>query len=493
VCVRSYIKGRRKNMAKKPLLHHLLCLVLGSCGTSDIPTAPSGPVIAKGEIVRSWVTTPDRSKLLFEQPGMQFRTDSAASVPSFIDIDQETTFQRMYGVGAAFTHSSTTLINGLPNEKQNQLLQELFGSGGIGLNYMRLPFGASDFISLPEPFTYDDVPAGKTDSDLAQFTINSDRSYTIPVILSALQLNPSLQIMGSPWSAPAWMKTNELIKGGSLKREFYPVYARYLAKCVSSYKDAGINIGTITVVNEPLALIAPTYPHMWMEAVDQADFIANHLGPLFKNSGINTQIFTFDHNWDNIDYPIQVLDHNDARQYVAGTAFHCYGGDVKNQNEVHTKFPDKEIYFTECSGTQGSSFGGDLKWNMHNLIIGVPNNWGSAIMLWNLALDEKGNPHLGGCENCRGVVTIRNDGTIEKNVEYYVLGHYGKAVQPGAYRIKSLSSNGKLETVAFINPNGSKVLIILNNEDSKVEFKIRWGGQIVSASLEGGAVATYTW
>jgi glucosylceramidase len=278
-----------------------------------------------------------------------------------------------------------------------------------------------------------------------------------------------------------------------LAPEYFEVYARYLQKSVAAYTASGIPIYALSLINEPHALVTG-YPAMWMDSSDQSNLIAT-IGRL--NLLTNVRILAWDHNWNEYDYPLEVLGSNQMSNLVQGSAFHCYAGDVSAQSKVHDAFPEREIHFTECSGVLGSSFAGDLIWNMENLIIGAPTNWASSVILWNLALDQKGGPHLGGCNNCRGVVTILPDNTIEHNVEYYALAHYGKAVRSGARRVKSSISEANtmpnLHQVAFLNPDGSGALIVLNKADSEVTFKVRLDDQSAIVTVPAKAAATFGW
>jgi len=200
---------------------------------------------------------------------------------------------------------------------------------------------------------------------------------------------------------------------------------------------------------------------------------------LFARSGIATLILDWDHNWDEPQSPLQVLSDSTAARYIAGVAWHCYAGDVSAQNVVHDAHPDKDAYFTECSGGEWApNFADNLKWFVRTLIIGATRDWAKGVILWNLALDDQHGPHTGGCGNCRGVVTITSGGVVTRNVEYYALGHASRFVRPGARRIGSTFLAGDLETVAFRNSDdGSKVLIVVNTTDQERTFAVRWSGQ----------------
>jgi glucosylceramidase len=410
-------------------------------------------------------------------------------------VDEATTYQEMVGFGAAITDASAWLIqNKLTPSQREALLQELFGpSPGIGLSFTRLTMGASDF-SLHQ-YSYDDMPAGQTDSALTHFSIDSNRAYVLPVVQRALAINPQLKIMASPWSPPGWMKTTGSLIQGTLRPEAYGPLAEYFRRYIEAYRAEGVPIYAITVQNEP-HYEPPTYPGMRLEPPARATLVGQYLGPLFARSGIGTLILDWDHNWDEYQSPLQVLADSAAPRYIAGVAWHCYGGDVSAQTLVHDAHPDKDAYFTECSGGEWApNFADNLKWFTQTLIIGATRGWAKGVLLWNLALDENHGPHTGGCGDCRGVVTIASaSGAVTRNVEYYALGHASRFVRPGARRIASTSGVAGLESVAFRNADdGSKALIVANTEAQDRAFTVLWGKQSFPYTLPAGAVVTFVW
>lgn len=471
-----------------------LTLSLGSCMQQTLPETPVQPTPPASK-VQLWLTTPDQSKLLSSETQLSFSRDGSETFPT-IAVNDTVTYQKMEGAGAAFTDSSAYLMSKMSPTDRQKLLKDLFDAQtGAGLDHARIPIGASDFAL--SHYSFNDLAAGETDPELKKFSIQHDQEYIIPVIKEAIKVNPSLKFMASPWSAPGWMKTSGSLIKGKLKPEYYDTYAQYFVKYLQAYRQNGIGIDTITVQNEPQHEPGD-YPGMRMESSEQAKFVGEHLGPVIQKSGLGTRILGWDHNWDQWNYPIEVLNDPKARAALSGIAFHCYGGNVAAQSQIKDSFPEKDLYFTECSGGfWANNFGDNLKWNMENLLIGATRNWAKTVLLWNLALDEKGGPHLGGCGNCRGVVTIRSDtGAVEKNVEYYVLGHYGKAVRQGAFRIASNTYNAPasdLQSVAFKNPDGSKALIVLNSSASALTFKVKENGSSFYTTLPAGAVATYRW
>ena len=435
----------------------------------------------------AWVTTGDQSKLLQKQEALSFGRETNSH--PFIDVDTTQRFQTVDGFGYTLTGGSATLINRLPAAQKSSLLRELFGAGAssIGVSYLRVSIGASDLDSAV--FSYNDLPAGQTDVALTNFSLKPDRTHLIPVLKEIISINPSIKIMGSPWSAPAWMKDNGSSKGGSLKPEYYAVYAQYFVKYIQQMKAEGITIDAITPQNEPLH--PGNNPSMYMPPAHQADFIKNYLGPAFRSAGIQTKIIIYDHNADHPEYPISILNDVAAKAFVDGSAFHLYAGDISALSQVHNAHHDKNIYFTEQWTGANGSFSGDLKWHVKNVIIGSMRNWSRTALEWNLANDPNYGPHTpGGCTECKGALTIGSD--ISRNVSYYIIAHAAEFIPPGSVRIGS-NIQGNMHSVAFQTPENKKVLIALNDGANAASFNIRFAGRWVTSSLPGGAVATYVW
>src|SRR5262249_14920641 len=282
---------------------------------------------------------------------------------------------------------------------------------------------------------------------------------------------------------------------GRLLPQYYGAYANYFVKFIQAYQSAGVPIYAITPQNEPF-FEPGNYPGMRWEPGDVADFIKNNLGPSFASAGINTKIIVWDHNWDVPTYPMTVLNDPAAKPFIDGSAFHCYAGSVSAQTTVHNAHPDRKIYFTECtSGAWSTNWSANLVWDLTNLLIGATRNWSSATIKFNLALDQNFGPHTGGCPNCIGITTInQTTGAVTLNHDYYAIGHFSKFVMPGAVRIDSnqFESDGLLD-VAFRNPDGSKVVVVLNSQAANRTFKILWAGQSITYTLPGSSVATFRW
>ena len=451
--------------------------------------APGGETPGSTISVRSWITTGDRSSLLKEQTAISFTATNNQVAPLVVDTTK--TFQTIDGFGYTLTGGSAQLINQLSTNDRQALLQELFGTTGnsIGVSYLRLSIGASDLDA--KVFSYNDLPAGQTDVSLSQFSLQPDMAHLIPVLKEILRINPNIKIMATPWSPPVWMKDNNNSIGGSLKPEYYGPYAQYFVKYIQQMKAEGITIDAITPQNEPLH--PGNNPSMHMTAVQQADFIKNHLGPAFQQTGIQTKIVIYDHNADRPDYPLTILNDAAARSFVNGSAFHLYAGEVSALGQVHQAYPDKAIYFTEQWTGANGTFDGDLKWHIKNIIIGTMRNWSRVALEWNVANDPSYGPHTpGGCTECKGALTIGGN-NITRNVAYYIIAHAAKFIPAGSVRMESSYQIGSVYSVAFKTPDGKKVLIALNDGSATASFNIQLGNKWAYTSLPGGAVATYVW
>jgi glucosylceramidase len=477
--------------------HQMTCIALvGCCYSCSGGDRALTPVLPSGPNVQVVETTADRAMLLQTQPSVTFAT-GGSSAGSVITVNESTKYQQIDGFGASLTDSSAWLVSHkLSSALQNSLWQSLFSpTTGIGISFLRQPMGATDF-SASGNYSYDDMPSGQTDPNLTNFSIAHDTAYLTPLLQQALTMNPAIRMVAVPWSPPAWMKTSGTMNGGSMNPAYFSSLAQYFVKFVQGYQQQGIPIYAVAAQNEPLNSNS-SYPTEYLAPGDEATFIGTHLGPALNAAGLGSvKIFGYDHNWDNTSYPEALLADSLASSYIAGSAFHCYAGNVGAQSTVKTAYPNKDIWFTECSGTVGSSFANDLAWDTENLLIGATRNWARSVTLWNLALNQNSGPQNGGCSNCRAVVTIDDStspATITNNVEYYVLGHAAKFIMPGAYRIDSNSfGHGSMEDVAFQNPDGSIVLLVLNSGNAG-NFTVSWKGQTFNYTLPAGAVATFQW
>jgi glucosylceramidase len=484
-------KSVRTIFRPAPLLCLLVAVTVSAQSGKNINGSPAArtPSSVHIDVVES---SEGLHESLGEKPALQFSSSQPISLT--IRVDESRTYQQIDGFGASLTDSSAWLLSQkLTPPQRTMLLKQLFDKKqGIGLDILRQPMGSSDF-SVAD-YSYDDVPPGESDPEMKHFTIDRDREYILPVLREALAVNPKLKIIASPWSSPGWMKTSGSMIGGTLLPSSFTPLARYFVRFVQSYEAAGVPIFAITPQNEPLNIPAD-YPGMGMSAEEQTVFIREHLGPAFRDAHLKTKIMAFDHNWDLIDFPGKILGDPKASEFSAGTATHCYGGSPEAQTKLHDHFPTKGIWLTECSGGEWQK--GDLLVAQADLIIETTRNWGQSVVLWNLALDQNHAPHLGGCTDCRGVVTIdhsKSPTTITPTVDFTALAHASNFVAPGAFRIDSTSSEeSPLKHVAFRNSDGSIVLLTLNPSERAITFSIAWQSQYARYTLQPGAVVTFHW
>ena len=394
-----------------------LALVVPSAASASV--TPPAHAAHRGSALsaRVWVTTPDRAQLLQSDGSVPFVASPSGTTPSdptTIVVDPSRTYQKMDGFGGAITDSSATVLYRLTPAARRAAMRSLFSPvHGIGISALRQPMGASDFVNGPQ-YTYDDMPAGQTDFGLAHFSIAHDQAQILPLLRQAEALNPHITVIATPWSPPAWMKDNDSLVGGHLIDDprVYATYAQYFVKFVQAYRAAGVKVDYLTVQNEPQNRTPKAYPGTDMPVAQEVKLI-DALGPALQAAHLKTKILAYDHNWathpDDIataiqlgeapetDYPYEVLA-SPAARWVAGTAYHCYAGDPGAQTALHNAFPDKGIWFTECSGsytpgdTPASIFNGTLRWHARNITIGTTRNWAKTVITWNVALDANSRP-----------------------------------------------------------------------------------------------------
>jgi glucosylceramidase len=307
------------------------------------------------------------------------------------------------------------------------------------------------------------------------------------------------------------LKTSGSLEGGRLLDEdrAYETYAAYRIRFIEGYGDAGIRIGLLTVQNEPQLRYPDGYPGTDMPVWQQSKLI-ERLGPAVDAAGLDTDILGFDHNWElnpgdaasaptgedpAYEYPADLL-RTPAAPWIAGIAFHCYYGDASAQTRLWEQFPTIIIWVTECSGSGGPDdssdklFADTFSWQATNLLIGSLRNRATGVLTWNLALDENGGPHRGGCETCSGVVTIATDGTVTRNAEYFVLAQAARFLPPGSVRVESTSDIPDLPNVAFVTPDGSTVVVAWNGWDQSRSITVGDGTRAVSARLPAMSLST---
>ncbi|WP_212914608.1 glycoside hydrolase family 30 beta sandwich domain-containing protein [Streptomyces sp. TS71-3] len=476
--------------------------VLWTAALTALGAAALYPTLANadptaGEAVQVYLTTTDDSGGRHVVKGLEKQDPVAfAAGQGKIQVDDSKQYQAFEGGGASFTDTAAWLMNSsgaLSQSARDEAMTKLFDpQQGIGLDFIRNPIGGSDLARTG--YTFDDMPAGQTDESLSHFSIDHDLADVLPLTKQARQLNPDTKVMGSPWSAPAWMKDNDSLDQGWLQSKYYAAYAQYFVKYLQAYKAGGVPVDYVSVQNEPTCCSG--YPSMQWNGSGLAYFTKTDLLPALQQAGLSTKVLALDWNWNRYDeYAAETVGDAAVRgnPNFGGMAWHGYEGDVGEQSTIHDRYPDIGVFDTEHSG--GTWVANQQHDDMHNLI-DYTRNWGSSWVKWSLAVDQNGGPHNGGCGTCTGLITVHNgddrSGQVDYTIEYYTMGHLTKFVRPGAHRIDS-TADPSVMNVAWQNPDGSKALIAYNDTGSIQTADIGWNGEHFTYDLPAGASATFTW
>lgn len=470
-------------------------------GTPDKPVTPDTPTETKD--VRVITTTANRSLDLAESTLSFSKSDNMS--PSTIRLNPTEEFQTMDGFGVAITGSTCyNLMKMKPADRKAFLELTFSPENGYGFSYCRVAIGCSDF-SLSE-YTCCDKEG------VENFALtDEENNYVIPILKEILAINPTMKIMGTPWTAPRWMKVDNLENlapknswtSGQLNPKYYQDYAEYFVKWIKAFEKEGIKIYSVTPQNEPLN--HGNSASMYMPWTQERDFVKTALGPAFKNAGIDTKIYAFDHNYnyDNVadqkSYPLNIYKDGDAAQYLAGAAYHNYGGNKDELTAVHNAAPGMDLVFSETSiGTwnNGRDLSKRLDEDMREVALGTVNRWCKGVIVWNLMLDEDRGPYRpGGCATCYGAVDINRDyTTITRNSHYYIIAHMSSVVKPDAVRIgtSGFTTSG-LDYSAFRNPDGSYALVANNRNATKVRFVVDDGVKHFTYEMPANSAASLTW
>ncbi|WP_196934284.1 glycoside hydrolase family 30 protein [Sphingobacterium hungaricum] len=477
-------------------------LATSSCSHDSFTPSDSSQTKTEGD-VKIFVTSNNRAYDFYKHYQDFSNNDNMS--PNTITLDPNTKFQTMDGFGAAITGSTCYNLLKMTQEDRTKFLTETFSdTEGMGMNYIRIAIGCSDF-SLSEYTCWDD----QNGSFALQ---NEEVNYIIPILKEILAINPSIKIIGSPWTSPKWMKVNNLTDlkphdswtDGQLNPAHYQNYGTYFVNWLQAFDQQGIKVSAITVQNEPLN--RGNSASLYMTWQEQLAFVKSALGPKLRAAGLSTKIYAFDHNYnyDNIadqnDYPINIYNDPIAASYFAGSAYHNYGGNKEELLDIHQQRPDKEIIFTETSiGTwnDGQDLATRLTEDMQEVALGTVNNWSKAVIVWNLMLDsERGPNRAGGCQTCYGAVDInsKNYKNIVRNSHYYIVGHLSGVVKSGATRIgtSGYQVNGLVYS-AFQNLDGSYALVASNNTNDAQKITVSDGTNHFSYEIPVKSVASYQW
>ncbi len=440
--------------------------------------------------VQVFRTAKDTGDQLTEKEPLTFREETA-DLPSVL-VDSRPRFQTIEGFGGSFTEAAADTFYKCSPETRAEILRAYFDpNSGNGYTLCRTHINSCDF-SLGN-YAYTEVPG---DVDLEHLSIEHDRRQMIPLIKEAAAVaGQPINLLATPWSPPAWMKTNgEMNHGGKVKPEYRQAWARYYSRFVKEYQKEGLKIWGLSVQNEPLAV------QIWDSCIytgeEERDFVRDHLGPELEKAGLLKQIklLIWDHNRDLLYERAKVVyDDPQAAQYVWGAAFHWYVGDnFENVRWTHEAFPHKQLLFTE-----GCMEGGP---HLNNWEVGERygksmvedlKNWTVGWIDWNILLDQHGGPNHKDNYCSAPVMADIGKGKVHFQNSYYYIGQVTRFVRPGAQRIVSASTLDALETVAFLNTDGHIAVVVLNRSDKSVDFSLKYNGLSARAESPAHSMSTF--
>lgn len=439
-------------------------------------------------MIRKIVTKKDTTDRLTSYDGAKLEESRAFA--GYAEVDASRTYQTVRGFGGAFTEAAAYTLSRMSEEKRAEAIHSYFDKEE-GLNYSigRVHIHSCDFAL--GNYTY--VEDG--DVSLDSFSIDHDKELILPLIKDAFaKRGEELEILASPWSPPAWMKSNNMMnQGGYLLPEYFDAWARYYVKFIEAYEANGVPIWGLTVQNEPEA--TQTWDSCIYTEEEERDFVKNHLGPVLHKSGYaDKRLLIWDHNRDvMVRRAKTVLDDPEAAKYIWGTGIHWYMSEAfENVGTVHDLFPDKHILFTEGCQEGGVHLGSwDTGERYGRNMMGDMNNWCEGYLDWNIVLDETGGPnHVNNLCDAPIIADTTTD-TLHYNSSYYYIGHFSKYVQPGAVRLFSDCSIEGVNMIAFENPNGEKVAILMNESDEDKEISVNMHNGYLNVKLDTHSIVTY--
>ena len=479
-------------------------------GTEDNSGQDNNSQDKDGKSVWMLTTTPNKS---FDLTQSSINAQAGSSMaPKTMKLNPADTYQEIDGFGSAITYSAAYNLLKMKQADRTAFLKQTFSpTEGYGYSYVRVPIGCSDFsaseYSLCDKEGIENFALTKEETD-----------YIIPVLKEILAINPNVKVMGSPWTAPRWMKVDDLStmrptsswRNGHLNPAYYEDYGTYFVKWIQALNAEGIPVYSVTPQNEPLN--GNNSAGMIMYWDEQRDFVKKGLGPKLQEAGLgNVKIYAFDHNYnydgmsDQKSYPLKIYEDSEASQYIAGAAYHNYGGDRAELLNIHKAAPEKELVFSEWTDGEWNDGNQDkasenvarmLNRTVEEVGIGVVNNWCRGSILWNLVLDENHGPFSpadGSCKTGYGTADLLSNGSIRKNAFYYAMAHMASVAQPGAVRIGTTGNQPNVLSSAFKNPDGSYGLVLLNKNSETVDFTVADGDYKFPVSIPANAVVSLKW
>jgi glucosylceramidase len=406
-------------------------------------------------------------------------------------VDPAKAFQQIEGIGGALTDAAAETFARLPRAAQERLLEAYFDpSRGIGYSLGRTHINSCDFSS--ESYAYAELPG---DTELRSFTLEHDRRARLPFIKAAIARAGGIRLFASPWSPPAWMKTNgSMLQGGRLRPEYREAWARYFVRFVQEYEKEGVPIWGLTVQNEPMA--TQTWESCLFTGEEERDFVRDQLGPALERSSLSrVKLMIWDHNRGILYQRAQaVYEDPAAARHVWGAGFHWYTGDhFDNVRLVHDAWPDKALLFTE--GTPASFAPAALEeWKWGEVygasLIRDFNNWAAGWTDWNVLLDERGGPNHVGNFCLAPVHGDTRTGELRFTSSYWYIGHFSRFVRPGSRRIAATSNDDDLLATAFVQPGGAVAAVVMNATAKDKEFLLWTAGRAARTRSPAHSIVT---
>ena len=422
--------------------------------------------------IRHILTMRDTADRLAEKGALTPKSGTNDTELPAVFFNPDVNFQAIEGFGGAFTESAAVTLRKMSDKNQKRILKAYFDRvHGLGYSLCRTHINSCDF-SLGN-YAYAETPG---DTKLKKFSIKRDKKALLPMIKEATALTGrDFKLFASPWSPPAWMKTTgKMNQGGKLKPEYRALWAEYFARYIREYGKEGVKIWGVTVQNEPMA--AQTWDSCIYNAQEERDFVRDHLGPTLERAGLgHVKIIIWDHNRDLLVYRASVAYSDPAAaKYIWGTGFHWYVHDkFENVQFHHDAWPDKKLLFTEGCQEGGPHTG---EWPLGERyarsIIQDLNKWAVGWVDWNLVLDETGGPnHVGNFCSAPILADTKNDQVLFQS-SYYYIGHFTRFIKPGARRILCSTTRDDLEATAFINPDGTIAVVVMNRTELPFKFML---------------------
>jgi len=460
--------------------------------------------------VRAWRTSANEKFRAVQSPP-QWETGSDISALA-IYLAPQTVYQEILGFGGAFTDASCYLLHQLSPDARRAFLSDLYGPSGLRLSVGRTCIGTSDYST--KMYSYDDRP--EPDPELKYFTIDQDRTWIIPTLREAQEINSDLYLFSSVWSPPGWMKSGGSMLGGCFQERWFATHAQYFTRFLKAYADAGVKVQAVTVNNEVDTDQDGHFPATLWAQQHEMVFVALYLGPALEQASLHTKIWILDHNYNLWGRVVDELSNPQVSKYVDGVAWHSYAGTPDAMSRVQSMFPEKHMYFTEGgppahlfgpseqkpAGQQQQQprtypeYGTDwARWS--SAFTGMLRNWARCICVWNLLLDENGRPDITNPPRPMrrgGLVSVDSKSKeLAYSGNYYAFPHYSKLIQRGAHVFASSGDLPGIDHVAAENPDKTRVLVLTNTGGAEQHLECGLGMHTLKVALPADSITSFVW